>query len=89
MHSNWEQTDIRNIENYFNSIDKPTAAYVRCASDLKMTGRTKTSINLSWKNNATESDQIVLEQSIDGGTTFTTCATLQARCHFLQWPQTC
>ena len=67
-----------NIENYFNSIDKPTAAYVRCASDLKMTGRTKTSINLSWKNNATESDQIVLEQSIDGGTTFTTCATLQA-----------
>ena len=38
-----------NIENYFNSIDKPTAAYVRCASDLKMTGRTKTSINLLGK----------------------------------------
>lgn len=67
-----------NIENYFNSIDKPTAAYVRCASDLKMISRTKTSINLSWQNNAIDSDQILLQQSTDGGTTFTTCATLQA-----------
>lgn len=65
-----------NIENYINSIDQPVSAYVRCASDLQMTARTKTSITLSWKNNASDSDQILLQQSVDGGTTFTTATTL-------------
>jgi len=64
-----------NIENYINSISGPVAPYVRCASNLKMTARTKSSIQLSWKNNALESDQIQIQQSTNG-TTFTTIATI-------------
>ncbi|MDR1343308.1 MAG: fibronectin type III domain-containing protein [Prevotellaceae bacterium] len=55
-----------NIENYINSIAAPVAPYVRCASDVKMTARTMSSISLSWKNNATESDGVTLQQSTDG-----------------------
>lgn len=66
-----------NAENYINSISGPVAPYVRCASNIKMTDRTVTSIQLSWKNRATDSDQILLQQSSDGKS-FTTVATLPA-----------
>ena len=64
-----------NIENYINSIQAPVAPYVRCASNIKMDARTKTSVQLSWKNNSSDSDQILLQQSKDG-TNFSTVATL-------------
>ncbi len=66
-----------NIENYINSINAPIKPYVRCASDIKMTARTKNSISLSWVNNALESDNVLLQQS-SNGTTFTTIQTLAA-----------
>lgn len=64
-----------NIENYINSISAPVATYVRCASNLTMTTRTKSSIGLSWKNHASESDNILVQQSTDG-TNFSTVATV-------------
>jgi hypothetical protein len=66
-----------NIENYINSIAAPVTPYIRCASDVKMTARTMSSISLAWKNNAAESDEIVLQQSADGAT-FSNVRTLAA-----------
>ncbi|MDR0989669.1 MAG: hypothetical protein LBM06_09485, partial [Prevotellaceae bacterium] len=55
-----------NIENYLAGIQAPQMPYVRCASYLKMDARTRNSIQLSWQNNAVESDAIELQQSTDG-----------------------
>ena len=66
-----------NIENYINSIAAPVTPYLRCASNVKMAARTMSSITLSWKNNAAESDNIILQQSADG-TTFSDVQTLPA-----------
>ncbi|GAB6010606.1 T9SS type A sorting domain-containing protein [Viscerimonas tarda] len=55
-----------NIENYINGISAAISPYVRCASDLKLKSRSITSITLEWKNNAEESDGILLQQSADG-----------------------
>jgi hypothetical protein len=66
-----------NIENYINSITAPVSSYVRSASNLKMTERTKESVRLEWVNNAESSDGLVLEYSTDG-TTWATVQTLPA-----------
>lgn len=65
------------IENYINSIDAPVAPYVRCASYLQMTRRTINSISLAWKNNALQSDNILLQKSTNGSA-YETIATLPA-----------
>lgn len=61
-----------NIENYIISISAPVTTYVRCASNQRMTTRTKSSIDLSWENHASESDNILVQKSIDGTTRFYT-----------------
>ncbi|MDR1666998.1 MAG: InlB B-repeat-containing protein [Bacteroidales bacterium] len=67
-----------NIENYLNSINAPAGApYVRSAYDLKWTARTTTSIDLTWKNNQPDADDIVLQISTDG-VIFTGHQTLSA-----------
>jgi len=66
-----------NIENYINSIAGPTNSYVRCASKLAATARDINSITVSWRNNATESDAVIVQRSTNG-TTFTDLATLAA-----------
>jgi hypothetical protein len=67
-----------NIENYLNSINAPLVPYIRCASELKMTARTTSSINLSWKNNALESDEIELQYSTTNSNFQTLAAALPA-----------
>lgn len=67
-----------NIENYINSIAAPTGKpYLRRAFDLKMTGRTKYSVDLAWKNQETAADAVTLQISTDG-VSFTNLATLDA-----------
>ncbi|MDR2841224.1 MAG: fibronectin type III domain-containing protein [Paludibacter sp.] len=66
-----------NIENYLNSITAPVAPYIRTASNLEMTTRSTSSIDIKWINQAVESDGIILQRSTDG-INFTTLATLPA-----------
>lgn len=67
-----------NIENYLNSITAPTGKpYLRRAFDLKMTGRTKQSIDLAWKNQEPTADGVALQISSDGAS-FTNLAALDA-----------
>lgn len=64
-----------NIENYLNGINAPVSDYVRCASNVKMTSRTKNAITFAWTNNAIASDNILVQQSADGSN-FSTIATI-------------
>ncbi|MDR0414602.1 MAG: hypothetical protein LBH84_04210 [Prevotellaceae bacterium] len=67
-----------NIENYLNRITAPTGKpYLRRAFDLKMTDRTKHSIDLLWKNQEPTADAVTLQISSDG-VLFTDLATLNA-----------
>jgi hypothetical protein len=67
-----------NIENYLNSITAPTGKpYLRRAFDLKMTARTKYSIDLAWKNQEPTADGVALQISADG-LSFTDLAALDA-----------
>jgi pectate lyase len=67
-----------NVERYLNSIAAPTGKpYLRRAFDLKMTARTKYSIDLAWKNQEPEADALTLQISHDG-LSFTELSTLEA-----------
>ncbi|AHM58491.1 pectate lyase [Flammeovirgaceae bacterium 311] len=66
-----------NLEEYLNGLlETPPADFLRYPTELTATDITTTSINLSWTDNDDTETKIILERSVDEGSTYTVLAEL-------------